>query len=116
MPIDINGVILSHIHSPGKKGAASGARVADSLRDRRDQDEQRAADQHNRNVPERIDYNAIQRKVEAKSETREVNLQRQRAFEELPGRNQKALAAYSETANLSSSSNGGELVGVDIFV
>ncbi|PIE43391.1 MAG: hypothetical protein CSA50_05830 [Gammaproteobacteria bacterium] len=120
MPIDINGVAFSYVQSPGSKGATPGNRGGDLLRSRRDQDEQRAAEQQsqpNRQLPQRIDYDAIQRKVAAKSEVKDVNFQRQQRIEELPGRHQKALAMYSETANLSSSrASGGELVGVDVFV
>jgi hypothetical protein len=55
------------------------------------------------------------RRVEAQAEAKSVLLQPQRTPDELPLRNQEALAAYLGTLSASRNLDGGELVGLDVY-
>lgn len=71
-----------------------------------------------RSVPQRnqVNRDVIERKVNARAETSEVNVERFRDTQELPRQTQSALQTYQSTEQNDYDSEGGELVGVDIFV
>ena len=60
--------------------------------------------------PERL------RRVEAQAEAKAISLQPFRTPDELPKRHQEALATYRDTQAASFPGEGGELVGLDIYV
>ncbi|ARU58413.1 MAG: hypothetical protein MI864_22610 [Pseudomonadales bacterium] len=113
MPIDIGySNTISLIQRP-ELNTRDGRELTTEKRPINDRDE-------NRRQGERviIDQEAIDKKVEARSEAQSITLQRFRDPEELPRRTQDALNQYQSTLQASSEfdENGGELVGVDIFV
>lgn len=119
MAIDVTGASFGYINPVGQRPSSSGASEVTPAREReaRDQRNPLRSSEQERQAQQTIDYGALQRRVEAKTEAKEVSLQRQREINELPAKSQRALSAYSETASLSSRNpDNGELVGIDIFV
>ncbi len=119
MAIDVNGASFGFLNPLGQRPNTSSANEVTPAREReaRDQRTPLRSNEQERQAQQAIDYGAIQRRVEAKAEVEEVTLQRQRELNELPAQNQRAVAAYTQTAGLASGTGeDGELVGVDIFV